>query len=186
MAACMDAATGCTVKKAFGNYHRSALKMSDSMVALHWIGSKRIVLQTWVHNRVVEIYRLSEASEWKYVESSNMVADLGTMKKVKILDLMEGSNWINGLGRMNKPEDEFPTQKMEKIKLNKTDSEEAEIEIITSDSFYCHHNDDVNIRIDKEIQLRYRFSNYLIEPNRFRFRKVARILGLVPEQLNGE
>ena len=34
-------------------------------------------------------------------------------------------------------------------------------------------------RIDKEIQLRYRFSNYLIDPNRFRFRKVVRILGLV-------
>ena len=38
-----------------------------------------------------------------------------------------------------------PTLTMEMIKLNKPDSEEAEIEKITSEIFYCHHNDDVNI-----------------------------------------
>ena len=38
MATSMNA--GCTVKKVFGKYHKRASKLSDSMVALHWIGSK--------------------------------------------------------------------------------------------------------------------------------------------------
>ena len=60
------------------------------------------------------------------VENLNMVADLGTRKKAKILDdVMEGNNWLNGLSWMSKPDDEFPSLTMEKIKLNKTDSEES-------------------------------------------------------------
>ena len=37
----------------------------------------------------------------------------------------------------------------------------------------------VNEVVPKEVKERYEFSNYLIDPNRFRFRKVVRILGLV-------
>ena len=108
---------------------------------------------------------MSGAPNWMYVESSNMVADLGTRKKAKIVDAMVGSHWINGLCWMRKPADKFPTLTMEKIKLNKTDSEEAEREKITPENFYCHYNADVNTRIDKEIELSYQFSNYLIDPN---------------------
>ena len=80
MAAHMNAATGFTVKKAFGNYHKKAVKLSDSMVALHWISCKRTVLKTWVRNRVIEINRLCDTNDWRYVRSSDRVADLGTRK----------------------------------------------------------------------------------------------------------
>ena len=94
VAAGMNAATGHTVKKVFGNYHKKALKLTDSLVALHWIASKRTTLKMWVRNRVVEINRICDASSWRYVESSNMVADLGTRKGAKISDVMEDSDWI--------------------------------------------------------------------------------------------
>ena len=57
-----------------------------------------VALQTLVRNRVVWRIKL------RYVESSNMVADLGTRKKAKIMDVMEGSNWINGLSWLSKPQ----------------------------------------------------------------------------------
>ena len=62
MTACMNGATGHTVKKAFGNYHKESLKFSDSMVAMHWNASTKMVLDTWVRNRVVEINRLCALS----------------------------------------------------------------------------------------------------------------------------
>ena len=37
MAASMNAATEFTVQKAFGKYHKKCLKLTDSMVTLHWI-----------------------------------------------------------------------------------------------------------------------------------------------------
>ena len=96
MAATMNAATGHTVKRAFGKYHKKAVKLTDSMVALHWISSRRTVLKMWVRNRVIEINRLVGVSCWRYVDSKNMIADLGIRKGAKINDVVEGSDWING------------------------------------------------------------------------------------------
>ena len=110
MAATMNAATGHTVKRAFGTYHRKTTKLTDSMVALYWICSKRTVLKTWVRNRVIEINRLVDMSCWRYVKSSNMIADLGTRKGAKINDVVEDRDWINGLAWMNKSEDDFPIE----------------------------------------------------------------------------
>ena len=47
MAAHLNAATGHTVKKAFGDRHKSALKLTGSTVALHWICSNIISLKAW-------------------------------------------------------------------------------------------------------------------------------------------
>ena len=40
MAATMNAGTGHTVKRAFGKYHKKTVKLTGSMVALHWISSR--------------------------------------------------------------------------------------------------------------------------------------------------
>ena len=124
VAAGMNTATGHTVKKAFGNYHKKALNLTDSLVALHWIASKRTTLKMWVRNRVVEINRICDASSWRYVESSKMVADLGTRKGAKISDVMEDRDWIKGLKWMSKPEEEFPIFTVEQINLSLGDVEE--------------------------------------------------------------
>ena len=96
------------VKKEFGNYHMKALKWTDSRVALHWIASKQTTLKMWVHHSIVEINMICDASLWGYVQISNMVADLGARKRGKISDVMEGSNWINKLKWMSKPEEDLP------------------------------------------------------------------------------
>ena len=182
IAANMNAATGHTVQRAFGDYHKKAFKVTDSMVVLHWITSNRIVLKTWVRNRVNEINRLVKPSSWKYVESKNMVADIGTRKGAKVCDVVEGSAWINGLPWMSGPEAEFPMFSLEQLKFCQKDVVECEKEkfvlglcnMPVSESFYSH-----KVINDKEIRARYQWSRYLIDPNRFRFRKVVRILALV-------
>ena len=44
-----------------------------------------------------------------YVDSKDMVADIGTRKGTKIGDVVESSSWICGLPWMSGPEEEFPT-----------------------------------------------------------------------------
>ena len=177
MAAHMNASTGHTVKKAFGDLHKRAYKLSDSMVVLHWLSSPRTSLQSWVRNRVIEINRLCDLNDWRHVKSSDMIADLGTRQKVKITDIIEGSEWVNGLAWMSLSESEFPAQTIPEIKISKRESIEANKEMIFQKSFNCQFNSKNN-QIDQNIKSRYTFSKYLIDPNKYRFRKVVRILAL--------
>ena len=179
MAAAMNAATGHTVRKAFGSYHKKSIKLTDSMVALHWISSQRTALKTWVRTRVIEINRLCEASTWRYVDTSNMIADLGTRKRAKIADIDQNSAWINGLPWMIRPEQDFPCYSLDEIKLNQFETEEANKELMTLKTFHNQKHAELDGSADNQINLRYQFSDYLIDPNRFRFRKVVRILSLV-------
>ena len=87
IAAAMNAATGFTVQKALGSYHKRSIKISDSMVVLHWIGSTVRRLKQFIRTLVVEINRLCDAALWRYVISSNNPADLGTRKGATIVDV---------------------------------------------------------------------------------------------------
>ena len=122
MAATMNAATGHTVKKALGNFHKRSIKFSDSLVALHWISNERTSLKTWVRNRVIEINRLCNIDDWKHVKSGDMIADLGTRQTAKLSDIMEDGLWTNGYPWMSQPECNFPAKSIQDIKLTIQDS----------------------------------------------------------------
>ena len=106
MAAVLNASTGHVVERALAERHKKTLKLTDSHVTLYWISSKRTALKTWVRNRVIEINRLTETAQCHYVESSNMIADIGTRKGVGISDIQD-STWINGLDWMKKKKKVF-------------------------------------------------------------------------------
>ena len=136
IAAAMNAATGFTVQKALGSYHKRSIKISDSMVVLHWIGSTVRRLKQFIRTLVVEINHLCDAALWRYVISSNNPADLGTRKGATIVDVNQDSDWINGLPWMRGAEEEFPTQTVEQLALNHQDLAEAEKEKIVLKSFH--------------------------------------------------
>ena len=84
---------------------------------------------------------------------------------------------------MSKAEIDFPTFTLDELIFSKNDAEECEKEefilyldkrMFLSRSFYFHKEN-----VDEKIRFRYKLSGYLIDPNRFRFRKVVRILALV-------
>ena len=178
MAADMNAATGYVVKKAFGQHHKKSIKLSDSIVALHWISSQFTLLKTWVRTRVVEINRLSDTSSWSRVDSKDMVANIGTRKGTKIWDVVESSNWICGLPCMSRPEEEFPTLALEQIKYHQQEVNESNKETIIMKTFHTNKNAEHDSNTE-QIKLRYTFSNDLIDPNRFTFRKIVRVFALV-------
>ena len=91
-----QASTGYIVRMSLKDMHKRYWKITDSQVALHWISSTKSVLNMWVRNRVLEINRLSDRSNWRYVCSENNIADLGTRRGATVSDVSPNSYWIQG------------------------------------------------------------------------------------------
>ena len=96
------------VKRAFYKNHQCCYKLTDSQIVLHWISNEEKPLKQWVRNRVLEIRRFTLLNEWKYVDSKNMIADIGTRKGTKLKDVDQASQWINGYDWMRKYSKVFP------------------------------------------------------------------------------
>ena len=179
LAAELNAATGFTVRRALGTCHKNGFKFTDSKVAFHWIHCEKNVLDTFVRNRKINVNRLSEIDEWHLVEGKDMAADIGTRKGATIADVSEGSVWINGYEWMSGPVEEFPMKTIEQVKLSDLELAAANAEKVVVKTFYNQTYLGFNKSVDEQILARYKFSKYLIDPNRFRFPKVVRIFTLV-------
>ena len=107
-----------------------------------------------------------------------MITDLGTRKGAKISQVGDNSLWSQGLPWMRGMSDNFPIRSYQEIKLSDTEKENAFKERVTieleNESSYLTAR-----HVPKEVGERYRFSSYLINPNKYRFRAVIRILSLV-------
>ena len=174
-AALLNATTGHIVRLSLGERLKVSWKFSDSQVALHWIHCVRYALKMWVRNRVVEINRLCEPISWRYIRSKDNIADLATRKGAKVQDVDVDSTWKRGLPWMSEAEENFPVQKYDEICLSAQDKADATREKIEADVHECF----ATRYVPQEVGDRYAFSRYLIDPNKFRFRTVVRILALV-------
>ena len=186
-AAILNAMTGHIVKISFGEYHKNHLKITDSQVTLHWIHTVRSELKLWVRNRVIEINRLTDKNRWRYVQSKNMIADIGTRKGAKMKDVGPDSEWINGKPWMSMNECDFSLKMVDEVSLsqvemNEISKESINLELINKSTNSSHLVLDnyMSIGMDSgEVEKRYAYSKYVIDPNKFRLRKVLRILALV-------
>ena len=177
-AALLNASTGHIVRLSLKERLKRSWKLSDSQVTLHWINCIRYALKMWVRNRVVEIHRLTELSFWRYINSKLNIADLGTRKGACIADVQPDSPWIKGYAWMREPAENFPVKKIEDLYLStkeKTDANKEKVVTELEDDPLCL----LSRYVPREVGDRYLFSNYLIDPNKFRFKTVQRILALV-------
>jgi len=111
-----------------------------------------------------------------------MLADIATRKGAKLEDINCNSEWINGSEWMYFNEEDFPTKTVSQIILNSTNlnevKKEATIEC-NQHKGYFSLSSKVLTSLPAEVQERYSFSKFLIDPNKFRFHHVLRILGHV-------
>lgn len=49
-----------------------------------------------MRNRVIEVKRFANVDNWYYIDSKNMIADVGTRKDCQIEDIDQSAKWING------------------------------------------------------------------------------------------
>ena len=185
LAALMNASSGHVVKISFGDKHKRCWKLTDSQVALHWIRSKRSKLKLGVRNSTIEINRLSDVQDWRYCESKDMIADLGTRRGASFDDVGPDSQWINGLNWMSGEESEFPVWTADELIQNAEIEQAVKKEMISVPSDHANVESAFNAiymptrYVPEGVKDHYDFSQYIIDPNRFRFRKVIRVLGLV-------
>ena len=133
-AAVLNAHTGEVVKRSLGKYHQNSKKLTDSQIALHWISNSDKPLKQWVRNRVIEIRRFTIPEQWKYVQSKDMIADLGTRKGVKTEQVDQESVWKNGFEWMKLDSSQSPTKTVKEIQLDKDEISTLKSEFIVYDA----------------------------------------------------
>ena len=185
LAASVNASTGHIVKTALGDRHKKHLKLTDSQVALFWIESVRSKLKMWVRNHSIHINRLAPKQFWRYVKSQDMIADIGTRKGASIKDVGPDSDWIKGFPWMKGQKSDFPMKTASDIILCGEQKQAALRECVSIEGIHkgkvcqsvvCLSHAPL---VPEEVGYRYKFSKYVLDPNKFRFRKVGRVMGLV-------
>ena len=192
VAAMLNAHTGEVVNRAFGSLHTGAIKLSDSQIVLHWINNDQKSLKQYVRARVIETIRFTRRDQWFYVESDDLIADLGTRKGAKIQDVDMNSDWINGYEWMRQERSSFPIKAVKDLVLSSSekDSYQKELfapyqqdpDLIWPQAHVCEPGSSffINNRFNHtDISARYEFSNYLIDPNKKYFSSVLRLLAWV-------
>ena len=180
VAAVLNASTGHVVRLSLKKFYKRAWKLTDSQVVMHWINNTRSALKMYVRSRVGEIIRLVDRSEWYYVRSADNIADLVTRKGARIEDVGSDSCWVRGSPWMRGEESSFPIVTVEQLVLSSRERAEANKEkVLEVDPESCEKSAYMIKYVPDEVGERFKFSKYVINPCRFRFRTVVRILGLV-------
>ena len=122
--------------------------------------------------------RLSDRFSWYHAASDNMIADIGTRKGAKIKDVRPDTVWIMGFPWMRLSEPEFPIKHITEISSIE-DKGEANKEKMISEFNYENVRCLATKYVPNQVGERYKFSRYLTDPNKFRFRTVIRILAVV-------
>ena len=176
-AALLNTHTGEIVRRSFKNLVKSSKKFTDSQITLHWITNDEKPLKQWVRNRVLEIHRFTVKDQWCYVQSKNMIADIGTRRGATIQDVDQSSTWINGFDWMHLPTSQFPIQSAKDLKLTEHQISEVEKER----SIQAHHVSVSNLSktLLDEMKKRYEFSLYLVDPLKHSFTVIVRIMAYV-------
>ena len=185
LAANLNAHTGEVVKRALSKFNLSTEKFTDSLVTMHWLHNQELQLKQWTRNRVVEILRFTDASRWKYVRSNDMPADIGTRQGSTIKDVTIGSVWQEGYAWMKLPALNFPVKTYSEIKQSckqaSDDSNELVVETRKENASVTNSVQSLSLLSKQKVNSKSssHTSNYLINPNRFRFNKVVRIIAIV-------
>ena len=189
-AALLNTHTGEVVRRLFQKFHQNSIKFSESETVLYWINNEDRPLKQWVRNRVAEIRRFSNVSQWNYINTSEMIADIGTRRGIKLKDIDQNSTWINGFKWMHEEKQNFPMKPINQLKLQETEMKEIQNEIPLHSSrnqkseIFYYAKEKQNKNIPTEVTERYVYSNYLIYPNRHRFGTVVRIMAYVLKFIN--
>ena len=82
---------------------------TDSMIVLHYLRNEEKKFQTFVANRVSQILKNTEASQWRHVGTHENPAD-DLSRGLSASELMNNERWLKGPSFLWKPEEFWPKQ----------------------------------------------------------------------------
>ena len=171
--AVMGAVLSQVAKRNLGERLGEVTYVTDSTICLHWIHQDDRPLQVAVRNAVIEIRRFSEVAQWFHVESSNNIADLAT-RKAMVEDIGPESAWQSGYEWMRRPRAEMPLKTAKEVVLTSEEKRVAAAETRSKDI----RGHSILLAIDK-MATRYSHGDYILDPCRFGWGKVLRVMALV-------
>jgi len=160
------------VRHNLGDRYSGTLCVTDSTICLYWITQDDRPLQVGVRNAVLEIRRFTQVADWHHVESAMNVADLGT-RSADIDDLVLQAQWQRGQPWMEMPRSKMPIKSAAEVTLTAEEKRVAATELRAKDV----RGHQINLNTDA-VSTRYSYSQYLVDPCRFSWSKVVRILGI--------
>ena len=86
-------------------------------------------LKQWVCNRIIEIKRFTDPDQWQYIQTSNMIADLGTRRGTILENINSSSQWINVLSWINKEVEDFSMKTVRELSLSSDEVNQIKEEI---------------------------------------------------------
>ena len=171
-AAVMSASLGHSVKYNLGSKFCGSMYVTDSTIVLHWLSHDERPLDTAVRNSVIEIRRFTDVNQWYHIDGALNIADLGT-RHALVSDIGPGSEWQDGKCWMNLPVSEMPVKTIEEVNLSSEEKRLASQEL----KHFSMYNEITDLV--PKVSERYKFSNYLVDPNKFSWEKSVRIMGYV-------
>ena len=142
------------------------------------------------------INRLTHPKGWMFVRSEDMTDDIGTRGLADLDVVSKDSVWIYGFYWMKRDKASFPAKTTDDIKLKNEDilaledkhllkysSEMAEglmannfdKSYLISDVYETIAVDSCQRKIPTEVLQCYKFSKYVVDPNKARFKKVVNV-----------
>ena len=171
--AVMGASLSFVVRSNLGALLDSSLYVTDSSIVLFWINQDQRPLQTGVRNGVVEIRRLTDPGRWYHVDTELNVADIGT-RPCEVQDIGSESRWQGGADWMKLEEAHMPIRSIVNITLNGEQRRLAAQGLKAPD---LHGITLYSLRT--KVADRYGYSQYLLDPNKYCWERVTRVMGYV-------
>ena len=171
-AAVVSASLAHSVKHNLRSQITSSIYVSDSTIVLHWLNQDERPLETAVRNSVIEIRRLSDVRQWFHIDGTLNIADLGT-RDTAVSDISLNSEWQNGKPWMILPRSQMPLRTIEEIDLSSEERRIASQELKNSVLY-----NDLPEMIPR-VSERYKFSNYIYDPNKSPWSSAVRVLSYV-------
>ena len=172
-AAVMGASLSHVVKYNLEKNYEDTLYCTDSTITLYWIVQDQRALQTYVRNSVIEIRRFSDISQWYHISTDNNIADLGT-REAEVTDIAEKSEWQDGKLWMRGNIASMPLKSVSSITLDNEEKRLAGLETKIKEILGCT----IPVYSNKTVD-RYKYSRYLVDPIRYDWLKLLRIIGYI-------
>ena len=157
---------------------------SDSAISLCWVTAEKKSLSLFHRNRVIQVRRGTDINYLYHVKTEENLADLGTRPdKVKVTDVGPDSEWEHGKLWMQREISEAIEQGILKqastLRLNPENNKEFEEGLVFGGKSYDLFCNAVTMARVEKLRSRVEFSNYLVNPAKYNFRKLVRIHAIV-------
>ena len=174
------------VRQTLNDWIDTFILVGDSVIALCWVSSEKKRLSLFHRNRVIQIRRGTDLDRMFHVGTDHNPADVGTRPdRVTLDDIKQGSKWISGTawmrGELQDAVDKGILKPISDLSL-KTKKEVDDYHdgcVFDQVPEVLTRGHTLNLHRISLIQERASYSQYLLLPTKFSFRRSVRIYSYV-------